>query len=98
MTPAVASLRDAAPSGTVTEGDAQYVIDLVGRICREVGPGVPGTSRSHCGVPECVSGERGGDSHAAGVASPGAFAKGAQAHRRLKQSHQMGRMALRIKN
>jgi hypothetical protein len=43
MTPAVASRQDAAPPETVTEGDAQHAIDLVGRICREVGPGVPGT-------------------------------------------------------
>jgi uncharacterized membrane protein YphA (DoxX/SURF4 family) len=27
----------------VTEADAQYALDLVDRICRQVGPGVPGT-------------------------------------------------------
>ena len=43
MTPAMASRQEAAPPERVTEGDAQYAIDLVDRICREVGPGVPGT-------------------------------------------------------
>jgi len=39
MTPEGASRQVEAPPETVTEGDAQYALDLVGRICRGgVGP------------------------------------------------------------
>ena len=43
MTPAGASRQVEAPPETVTEGDAQYALDPVGRIYREVGPAGPGT-------------------------------------------------------
>ena len=32
---------------TITNIDAQYALDLVKRICTEVGPGLPGTSQEH---------------------------------------------------
>ena len=39
-----AALRETRWSpAMVTEADAQYALDLVSRICREVGPGVPGS-------------------------------------------------------
>jgi hypothetical protein len=39
-----AALSDGRPStGIVTEGDARYALDLVTRICRDVGPGLPAT-------------------------------------------------------
>jgi hypothetical protein len=43
MTPAVGAHEHGSSPETVTEGDAQYALDLVGRICRDVGPGVPGS-------------------------------------------------------
>lgn len=30
---------------TITNVDAQYALDLIKRICTEVGPGLPGTSQ-----------------------------------------------------
>ena len=39
-----AALRETRSSpAMMTEADAQYALDLVGRICRDVGPGVPGS-------------------------------------------------------
>jgi hypothetical protein len=43
MTLIATARRDHPLSEGVTEADAQYAKDLVSRICREVGPGVPGS-------------------------------------------------------
>ena len=43
MTPTAALREDGSLPEMVTEGDAQYALDVVRRICRDVGPGVPGT-------------------------------------------------------
>lgn len=43
MTSTAASLNERSSRELVSEVDARYAIDLVGRICRDVGPGVPGS-------------------------------------------------------
>lgn len=45
MTATAALHENGSSAAIVTEADARYALDLVGRICREVGPGVPGTSQ-----------------------------------------------------
>src|SRR5512139_2671530 len=32
-------------TGTISDNDAQYALDIVKKICAEVGPGLPGTSQ-----------------------------------------------------
>ena len=43
MTSMAPSRAERSAAEIVTEGDARDALDLVSRICREVGPGVPGS-------------------------------------------------------
>ncbi len=38
------NVRGGTTAAAVSDDDAQYTMDLVGQICTQVGPGVPGSS------------------------------------------------------